>query len=55
MQKVNGVLGYILIVLGLLLAGSEAASSGGAVCVAGAVLIAAERVGDHLRMGRREP
>lgn len=47
-KNFNGALGSTLIMPGLLLAAGAEASSDGAVCVAGAILIAGERVGGHL-------
>ena len=56
MRYVNGVLGYVLLLLGFLLAGGgrgEPALGGGAVAVAGAILIAIERYCDLHRSGNR--
>ncbi len=50
MRYVNGVLGYVLLVFGVLIGASGSAdAAGGVISIAGAILIIGERLCDHLR------
>jgi|GEM_PF-4105195 len=51
MRFINNVLGYLFLVLGFLAVamGGQEASGAGAICIAGAILIAAERIRDWVK------
>jgi hypothetical protein len=53
MRYVNGILGYVFLAFGLLAVGGPEASAGGALSIAGAILIAIERYCDLKRVTDR--